>query len=63
MVQFYPSESKPLTDKAGTVTISPEVEEKLKAYCQTDIDLINGDTWTDDDRKELNIRNQNLAQE
>ena len=63
MVQFYPSESKPLTDKAGTVKIPTEVEEELKAYCQDDIDLINGETWTDDDRAELNERNQNLAKE
>ena len=63
MVQFYPSESKPLTDKAGTVTIPADVETELKEYCQADIDLINGDTWTKDDRQELNIRNQNLAQE
>ena len=61
MVQFYPSESQPLTDRQAP-EIPEDVKKELMEYCKEDIDEIN-EKWTDEDRKELNDRNMNLKSE
>ena len=61
MVQFYPSESQPLTDRQAP-EIPEDVKQELMEYCKEDIDEIN-EKWTEEDRKELNDRNMNLKSE
>ena len=62
MVQFYPNEKHPLTDKA-VVEIPDDVKEELEKYCQEDIEVITGDKWTDEDRAELDKRNKQFTTE
>ena len=62
MVQFYPNEKHPLTDKA-VVEIPDDVKEELEKYCQEDIEVITGDKWTDEDREELYKRTMQFTTE